>query len=574
MECRVKVVVALAIALSGFTAQADPIDLDLKASEETVLPWTKSKERKLEFATKDLQATHVAIYPGGTNADDILRPGKTEQHVRIEACMLALGRGTSPAKALLDWPAAEAADKESISNNCRSILEAKAASSHRIRLWPTNMITNLKVKFPPDSGQVVRVESEKVDGTEKFLPPPLLGQGVVAGSYHVPNPDGTWTIGTLEGDPSQGEPLTIPENDWDKVAAALHKSENGLKIYVLMASGCREYVTLIDAPGKALTRLRLRQACEESVKALADPDSSDDDKWFYLVCVDYTDPRSPNFITLTSKPGEDPDANGHLFAGHRVKVRVWFGDEVKQASATLDGVPAPKNTTYGVGELDQKFTYNGHTEILEEMGKYPSTDWDFSSSNATSRRLKVGVDTKDVKYEHEAVYMVEQVYSGAISMGLSVSWAPWNRRYKLESSATPGNKGQVIGVSEGNKTGTFSTELTLSYVFFIGGVREHRRDVRFGVLLGLGLVKADNDGLDMITSLHIGPALVVGRQFSAVLDLSLQRTRWLEGDLRPGSAVATSSTLEDVTTFGVTPAFGIVLNFSPAFWKKVGQVGL
>lgn len=297
-------------------------------------------------------------------------------------------------------------------------------------------------------------------------------------------------------------------------------------------------------------------------------------EWRYIVCVDATDPASPRVLVRTTKEGADPDAErhgAHLFAGHFVETLVWSRPDAKVA-VVLGGSTGVRRLIAKADEAAEaaksgssatprlwRTTFAGRSGEEDFIDLTIEQTYEVSENGST----KV-VELRDIVLP----FRVQDVFLGAFRLAATATWAPWDRTWTTRSrSAT--NPGHEVIIDEGAGSGLAHVEFVAGFSAFWFPVFEHERTVSVATFAGLGVLSGSSNGdLSVITSAHLAPVeLVVGRNFGIGLDVSLRRTKRLRDGLDVGSPVTEG---QDVTRFGITPTFGIVLNFSPEFTRTIG----
>ncbi|MCA9709776.1 MAG: hypothetical protein KDK70_28310, partial [Myxococcales bacterium] len=304
-------------------------------------------------------------------------------------------------------------------------------------------------------------------------------------------------------------------------------------------------------------------------------------EWEYLVCIDFTEVKNPRVRVHTTRPGVDPEAEqggAHLFAGRDVVLRAWHRKGVG-LEATLGGTVGFRSFTYvpdfeafrgqGAGPkgADTRPPVDP-TPYGKRFSGRKADDQPVTLTVAASATQGTGKDAQQIRVaELQHPFRVTDVYLGALRLSVAGTWAPWDRRYGTATSTTPQNPGEEVVITDGADLGLANLELLAGYTVFFTPVYHGERTVTAGSYFGLGVLGTDTaKGLDALTSGHVGLELAVGRDFGIALDFSLRRTQKLRGDLDVGSPVEG----RDIDRLGITPAFGVVLNLSPRFWKAVG----
>lgn len=555
-----------------------------------------------------LKGKYIALYGPKTRPDAIFDLRKNSKADRGQsACLLDLTGG----RAELNLKTANAADLASGKFHCRAILSSVRAGQWSVYVDGRTSLGRMSLAYPASSGVYVTIGVR--DGKAE-MPSVFASNMAPNPSIYMQSATGAWlslNVPWVGG----AEPMPFPSKLLPLLVGEIQATNRPPIVFARTATGgLREFRVRIqkltgqakppgtNRPVKPGTQVRpgtkpkpgtkrpvvrrgvfsFDAACRAEI-AKEVKNTGEDADWFYYLCVDFTDPTSPEYLTFPVGPEgiditADHDApHGHIFAGRRIKVRMWYARKSKGADIELSGKIAPPQTLY----IDPRISGEGPPGLTRGKNGallsagITSRMEEFESSNARYRTLTVSTGGANPSQRQSFTRMlrVEQVYNGALSVGIGFSWAPWDRRYELRTSSTIDNPGKAVGVSEGEGQGLPAIELTLGYVHFFEPVHEHRGNTVFGWLFGVGVLQADGSGIDLITSIHTGPAIAIGRDFSIVASVSLRRTEWLIGGNRVGSAVP-NSTSEVPTSFGVTPGFGIIVNFSPALFDAIGKVTL
>ncbi len=291
--------------------------------------------------------------------------------------------------------------------------------------------------------------------------------------------------------------------------------------------------------------------------------------WDYLVCVDMTTPTSARVRVRTTRAGADPAAESggsHLFSGRPVHTRVWY-PEGYEVDVSLSGeATTTREYIYDPGFGGES---GGTKSSVPAPAEDPYTE-SFHGRKGGPIKLSVqvsrqGDDAKTFKMEHP--FAVTEVYLGAIRLSAGFSWAPWEREYTGITSTDTSNPGRHVGLAAGNPGGLGHAEVLAGYSLFFRPVFEGERTVTAGGYLGLGILGTDGKGIDAISSLHLGPELVIGRNFGLAITASLRRTKTLRDPFVVGDSIGDGESFE---RHWFTWGFGLVLNLGPRFWKSVG----
>lgn len=305
--------------------------------------------------------------------------------------------------------------------------------------------------------------------------------------------------------------------------------------------------------------------------------------WFYITCYDLTDPNSPKTVTITEPQSIANDIlkgkevfisppRDTLLAGHDIVVVVW-GKPGTKADVSLSGDPDWGTSLYIPRELDIDEIADAELAPNSPV-RFPHTVKRFAPRGGehvtvTVRgKIDIGEEKKEEKadYEYKHVRRVEELYRGALRVGLAFSWAPWERTFKA-SEGLGGTR--YIDFETGSPNGLLDIELAFGYTAFFSPLPSLFKGVRGGWYAGGGLIKAGENGISILNSVHTGPELTIGRGVGIALTASIRRTKWLAADSKVGAPLLSG---EPPTRFGVTPVFSIIINLQPAIFQAIGKI--
>jgi len=181
--------------------------------------------------------------------------------------------------------------------------------------------------------------------------------------------------------------------------------------------------------------------------------------------------------------------------------------------------------------------------------------------------VKLGVSGNQGSFSREI--RLEEVYKGALKLGVLAGVAPWDHAYSL-AAASANSKYISVGAG-GSGLGLPVAELVVGYTWFPYEIYERSNNFSVGPYVGLGVVRTDAKGVVPISSVLFGIDFSFGMSFSATLVAGLRRTTQLDDGFGRGSLVA--GTQSDVPEhFAITPQFGVVFNLSRNLWKAIETV--
>ena len=388
--------------------------------------------------------------------------------------------------------------------------------------------------------------------------------------------------------------ITIPSDTQDRIAAWWARGgELSLIAKVRDAesnAAWRAFPFLLKAtvPDKPSS---LEGRCDQTVSSLTkrpesfflDPGSGRDQsrqrsslaegtKYFYLICVDAS---SNHVVTLSCTKSKTCSMHGDLVdAGRDFVVGVWTADGV-QADVGLSGTAGysriydqSKPETSGPVARDDSSVLKIYDQKSSLDADQPAPQlWHFSPRKPGVSKLTVTVPRSDpekpIKIERQ--YTIRGSYRVAIRLGLGISWAPWAREVGIQTAADGQRHAAVVA---GAENGLVHNELVAGISYFPWEVKQDSLDLAFAIGLRLGVVSVDSDN-GWFRSLMIGPELAIGPDLAIGIFGGIHRNDLPQAGYEPGTLLLPGAT-EIPTYFGVTPAFGVVLNFTPGSLKFFG----
>jgi hypothetical protein len=280
-------------------------------------------------------------------------------------------------------------------------------------------------------------------------------------------------------------------------------------------------------------------------------------KNFYLICVDAFEKSHDAATLYCAKPNaDDCSSQGELLdAGRSFVVVVWTDSNVS-AGMELSGT-AGFSRAYA--RSAEKLAFDG-VEVVQNV-EY------FSPRKPGPVKLTVTVRvTSQELFTVERKYTIRGSYPLAIRLGLGISWAPWAREVGIRAAADGQRYAAVVS---GADDGLVENELVagISY-FLLEEVKEDSLTPTLAIGVRLGVVNIGSDG-GWFQSLMVGPELAIGPDLSIGLFGGIRRIDLPDAGHEPGRLVL-PGTMEIPTHIGLTPAFGVVLNFTPGFLKFFG----
>jgi len=293
----------------------------------------------------------------------------------------------------------------------------------------------------------------------------------------------------------------------------------------------------------------------------------------YIVCLDLYEDGDGD--TLENGSGGAfrfiPETRGHILLPNRavvVRVRHARGTRV---SISMDG---KRGLSKGI--IDNRTPEQVKAEAQSEGRAVPTQIYsDVVSEVSFGPRLPGESDIKVVlenvikgaisTYRTEVT--VEELYIGAFRLGLGpVFQGAVERSYAAE--VMPGSQqAQIVAKT----SGTTDLELVLGFAPYLldyyqrgGRASISRRTSYIAPYVGLGLVNAKENSLELLKSLHLGVELELSPGFSFATTFVMRRVTRLADGYHVGMPV---NGPDVPTTTGYNWGWGLVANFSPEFFK-------
>jgi hypothetical protein len=254
-----------------------------------------------------------------------------------------------------------------------------------------------------------------------------------------------------------------------------------------------------------------------------------------------------------------------LQPNHGLVVHVCRGLE-QQVTVKWDGARGP--TRSDLPPAGQTRSEGGPAKQDQPEPPKPVTisTLRFAPRKAGAADLKIfnGTDTtKPPAMELELE--VEPLYWGSVRFGLGSLFGNW-KGYEVATAA--GSRTQEI--RQVRNTAAFELVSGFApYVFDLprgGRSQSGGPNVHFAPFIGFGVLGASPDqGIQGLTSVHVGFELEVASNFSIAATFAYRRVRQLAPGYEPGSPVAMGMDADSFTTDGWEPGFALIVNASPSF---------
>jgi hypothetical protein len=184
-----------------------------------------------------------------------------------------------------------------------------------------------------------------------------------------------------------------------------------------------------------------------------------------------------------------------------------------------------------------------------------------STANPTTYNLELQVDT---------------LYWGAVRFGLGTSIADWNG-YQIATfagSAQPEIRSAHTQVAFDLVNGFAPYLFDFMFCAGHGGRSETVGcNARVAPFIGYGLLGASSQGIQALSSIHLGFEFEFASNFSVAANFVMRRTQGLAQGYQPGSPVPVTTTIDDVTRDTWQPGFAFVVNASPSFLQFATATG-
>jgi hypothetical protein len=304
----------------------------------------------------------------------------------------------------------------------------------------------------------------------------------------------------------------------------------------------------------------LEQRCRGKIDQLPPGDS----KLPYLVCVDLSsDVEGVVTLECSGRSSSQCNSVGDVIRiGRSFQVYVWERPDTR-TKLTFSGTPG-YSSVLNEPDLRRAFAPKAQPKGPKQYSFGPRKHGTAVLSVSALSVPKADEAAKELA-KIEVTYTIEAVYKGALRLGIGVSWAPWARVVGVQT--TPG--GQRYSDIVSGQGGVVGTGLAAGYTLFFCDVRESSLDVCPAIGARLGLVGVSTNDVKVFDSLMLGIELIAGPDISLGLFGGIMRHDTPIAGQEPGKALMVSATSIQ-TSFNLTPAFAVVVNFTPAFMKMVG----
>ncbi|XXX76120.1 hypothetical protein WMF30_51575 [Sorangium sp. So ce134] len=308
-------------------------------------------------------------------------------------------------------------------------------------------------------------------------------------------------------------------------------------------------------------------------RCLALAESRRSSRDFYALCVDAFSAQE-GLVSLACKASgregkSSCEAVGDLVVvNHDFVVYAWH-DPGTRAKISLSGTGGNQSTVYrpaGTFELERLDAPRAVVDHLVSTKSFGPRQAGQTTLAVTAVLVR-GEDAPREMAKVEQTYTVEAYYDMALRLGIGFSWAPWARSVGVRSTR---DGQQYAAVIEGADSGLFSSELVAGVSYFLCDMPETKLRVCGALGLRVGVVTLqDGSSAKVLGSLMVGPEVAIGKDFSAGVFGGVMRHDPPADGYRPGKLLPPGETAIK-TRFGLTPAVGLVLNFTPGFLKNVG----
>jgi hypothetical protein len=302
------------------------------------------------------------------------------------------------------------------------------------------------------------------------------------------------------------------------------------------------------------------QRCREAASSVDAKATS-----FYLVCVDALAAHR-GLVTLScEKPDSTTCSIQHdlVDAGRDFIVAVWT--DGKDADVSLSGVAGYSWTYDPAGREGDRALEKAGGDRAGARGEAARQVVYLGPRKPGTSKLIVTVETAGDPIEVEREYTIRASYHVAIRLGLGISWAPWAREVDVQTAADGQRYAAVVSGAGG---GLVENELVAGISYFPWPIKQDSLDLRLALGLRLGVVDIGSGG-GWFRSLMVGPELAIGPDLAIGIFGGIRRTDLPDAGYEPGRLLL-PGTMEIPTHVGVTPAFGVVLNFTPGFLDFFG----
>ncbi len=295
--------------------------------------------------------------------------------------------------------------------------------------------------------------------------------------------------------------------------------------------------------------------------AIADARRSRANTAFYVMCVHVPGmDESAEFSTYLVGPEKDAvkDVGRTLYVNREVVLVVWH-----PTGSTV-------GATFGANALGWSSTVSNPYGVA--AAKFSNTDMSkqtFAAVLHGEQTLTVTLTQGNKSFPSTYLVRVGRIFTGAVRVGLGIIWSPFERELALRDGPSAG-AGQRVSVVAGADSGIFEPNLTLGYTHFFGERLEFEHTIETGLYAGVGVVEWGSK-TRILTGTFVGAEVAFGHYASVVLMVG---ARWYD---RPRSEFVVgrpppAGVTEIETTFGVTPAFGVIINLPAGFFEMLSKV--
>lgn len=293
---------------------------------------------------------------------------------------------------------------------------------------------------------------------------------------------------------------------------------------------------------------------------------------FYFICVDaFVDRRG--VVALECDPKGSAGKPECHAVGDVVRVRRGFTVQAWYAPGTFADISFGGAAGSDAPIFDPSKVAAG----LPAVGPVAAAAADYQLTARTYGPRKAGtpaklsVSVQRTKKEDgsladyfkvEQEFTVEAYYRGVIRLGFGYTYMPWARMVGIQTTRTGQRYAAVT------QSGLSDYELVAGFSYFLCDMPGN--DIKPCGALGarVGVLGA-NATVKVATSLMAGAEIAVGTDLSLGLYGGVHTHDFPDAAYTPGKLVRADVTKVE-THFGLTPAFGLVVNFTPSVLKSVG----
>jgi hypothetical protein len=311
---------------------------------------------------------------------------------------------------------------------------------------------------------------------------------------------------------------------------------------------------------------RCHKVAQEVKSASTDPS--------YYVCVDAF-PDKRGMVTLECDPkvadGKPPcrPAGDVVRVGRGFTVQAWYAAGTV-ADISFGGAAGSDAPVYDPNKPAAKAEKPSIAAETARGADYKITARTFGPRKAgTAAKLSVSVQrmkkedgTLSDYFKVEQEFTLEAYYRGAIRLGFGYTYMPWARTVGIQT-ARNGQKYAAV-----TQDGLSDYELVAGFSYFFCDMPDNQIKLCAAMGARLGVLGV-NAAVKVATSLMAGPEIAIGRDFSVGAYGGVHTHEYPDAAFTPGKLVR-ADVIKTETHFGLTPAFGLVVNFTPSVLKSVG----